>query len=142
MKRKREDPEKRRKMPSRMAKNTGYRTDSERHKEARMKVPKKRRVEIAKAGGEGFLRKISTEAAKQLMSKADAVLMAEALFDRFDDRLALKLQVAGLLLDVQADTIENVDKLTRNSHTDWISRRHFARISRNHAEDVRRGKVA
>lgn len=29
---------------------TGYRTDSERHRQARMKVPKRRRVHIARLG--------------------------------------------------------------------------------------------
>jgi hypothetical protein len=46
-----EDPERRKLKPSRMAMSTGYRTDSERHREARMKVPAKRRRRIAMLGG-------------------------------------------------------------------------------------------
>ncbi len=40
--------------PSRVALRTGYRTDSERHVEARKKVPARRRRAIALLGGEAF----------------------------------------------------------------------------------------
>jgi hypothetical protein len=37
--------------PSAEARRTGYRTDSARHQVARAKVPKRRRVQIARLGG-------------------------------------------------------------------------------------------
>jgi len=40
--------------PWRVAKRTGYRTDSERHVEARKKVPARRRKQIAALGGAAF----------------------------------------------------------------------------------------
>ena len=38
--------------PSRQALRTGYRTDADAHREARLKVPEHKRVAIARAGGE------------------------------------------------------------------------------------------
>lgn len=40
--------------PYRIAKRTGYRADSQRHIEARLKVPARRRTQIAKLGGAAF----------------------------------------------------------------------------------------
>jgi hypothetical protein len=50
--------------PSRVAKRTGYRTDPDRHKAAREKVPPKRRAAIAAAGGAAY-RKIAAKRRKK-----------------------------------------------------------------------------